>query len=157
MQPHAPYIGDKAKKVRKSFVKKGYEFKYWSDLNDLEKNEKTVNNLLGLAMDGLLSSEDLRQVYEENLQIVLEYVSDLLSNIDGKSVLTADHGELLGDGSGSRKWGHSQGLYVEELRKVPWLVIENGPRRETIEESPVQTNQILSKDVDNQLEMLGYK
>lgn len=41
--------------------------------------------------------ETLLEAYRENLDLVLEHVADLVDTLDGKTVVTADHGQLLGD------------------------------------------------------------
>jgi len=66
--------------------------------------------------------ERLRQLYTANLRIVLGYVSKLVEKLNGKIIITADHGELLED----NKIGHPKNSDEFELRTVPWLVIENG-------------------------------
>lgn len=62
----------------------------------------------------------LRNAYMENLRIVLEEVVELLERIPNeKSVITLDHGELLGeDGFYSHQIDHPL------LREVPWLKVE---------------------------------
>lgn len=62
----------------------------------------------------------LRRAYEENLHWVLRYVARLVTEIPGKIVITADHGELLGE----------YGLYfhmdlpLPQLRVVPWFLVK---------------------------------
>jgi hypothetical protein len=46
----------------------------------------------------------------------------MLQSIKGKTVLTADHGELLGERPyicSTAKYGHFYGEWMEELRIVP--------------------------------------
>jgi len=65
--------------------------------------------------------EKLRQAYEENLKIVLSYVAQLLEKLSGKIVVTADHGELLGE---EGVYGHPVGHHVRPLMEVPWFEVE---------------------------------
>lgn len=63
----------------------------------------------------------LKEAYQKNLRIVLREIQstiDKLSNL--KIVITSDHGELLGEYG---LYGH--GFEVPELRKIPWLEVEN--------------------------------
>ncbi len=63
--------------------------------------------------------DKLSRAYMENLKIVLEEVSKLLRYISGRTIVTSDHGELLGeDGFYSHQFDHPL------LREVPWLQIE---------------------------------
>ncbi|MFB6294125.1 MAG: hypothetical protein ABEI97_00035, partial [Candidatus Nanohaloarchaea archaeon] len=62
----------------------------------------------------------VRQLYQKNLERVMEPVKELLDNLEGKSVVTSDHGNMLGDRSFPipvREWGHPGGLYLEPLLK----------------------------------------
>lgn len=63
----------------------------------------------------------LRKSYEENLHLVLEEVVKLVERVPGDIVVTADHGEFLGE----------DGLYSHQpwsdspiLREVPWFRVE---------------------------------
>ena len=63
----------------------------------------------------------LRQAYRDNLIYVLEEgVKPLLEHTDFEIVITADHGELLGEGG---KLEHEDGVDTPELREVPWLEV----------------------------------
>jgi len=72
----------------------------------------------------------LREAYEENLITVLEYVAELSREIlhadpSSKIVITADHGELLGE---DRKYAHPYGSRDPILVEVPWFKIKNVKR-----------------------------
>ncbi|RJT04120.1 hypothetical protein [Halococcus sp. IIIV-5B] len=82
----------------------------------------------------------LWRAFRENLDAVLPHVDDLLKTLDGRTVVTADHGQMIGERSFPipfREYGHPPGIYTHELLTVPWLVSTNGPRRETFAEEPV--------------------
>lgn len=64
--------------------------------------------------------EKLREAYMKNLEKALESVSDLMPRLYGNVVMTADHGESLGE-NGS--YGHGARLSNPELREVPWFEI----------------------------------
>lgn len=106
------------------------------------------------------SAADLRTAYKANLELALSAVNDLMSTLDGKTVITSDHGELLGERIAPlpmRAWGHPHGTYVDELIEVPWLVHENGARRNIVAEAPVsQSAQIERRTVEERLQDLGY-
>jgi hypothetical protein len=65
--------------------------------------------------------DGLREAYAANLVAVLKQVSTLLKYVEGVVVITADHGELLGEGGCYSHWAASTNSYLLE---IPWLVIE---------------------------------
>jgi len=120
MQPHYPFIGGTG---REHFENGSLAF--W---NRVESGEIDA------------SDHVLELAYRENLDIVLPHVEELLAELDGKTVVTADHGQMLGERAGvlpRRYYGHPGGVYHENLVAVPWLVHETGSRRETYPEPPV--------------------
>lgn len=108
-----------------------------------------------------VSDNVLRDAYQENLDIVLNSVSDLLPSLNGRTVVTADHGEMLGERGKPipvRTYGHFEGLYHDELVTVPWLVIDNDERREIVAEEPLtETDEADTEAVNERLRDLGYK
>jgi hypothetical protein len=122
------------------------------------------------ARRGEISAEEMREVYEENLEYVLDCLDPLLDAVSGKIVISGDHGELLGEGvpwwvaslHGRRDnhqqfdFGHYDRMNADELRDVPWLEIDTGSRRE-IESSHPEPADIDIDSIDEQLEALGYR
>lgn len=109
-----------------------------------------------------VSNDVLRQAYVENLERVMPEVRRLLDGFEGKTVVTADHGELLGERCRPvpvEEYGHHAGVYVDELVAVPWHVHETGERRTIVaEESTADHGDALDEDtVDERLRNLGYK
>lgn len=155
MQPHDPYLGETAADIRDSFGEDGYRFRYWADADSVSDDDP--NGLMALATDGQIAPEQMKNVYKENLRIVLRYIEELLSKVGGKSVITSDHGELLGERVGSKRFFHYNEMYVEELRKVPWLVVDSTDRRKVTAETPVSEDTVDKADIDEHLELLGYK
>jgi hypothetical protein len=151
LQPHAPYISQRF--FRGGFPLpftqdgilsgvRGYrDSKVVKKLTDLLgallikakliRNTWELRERLGLPpaspMDAIRRKcgvEGLKEAYQENLQIVLEYVAELCRQITtiskGKIVITADHGELLGE-DGRFSHGSQHRLLLE----VPWFEIES--------------------------------
>jgi hypothetical protein len=113
IQPHIPFIGDT---WQRHFA--DYDGPIWAAKRRGELDA---------------SDELLRDAYRENLELVLPHVADLLTTLEGRTVVTADHGQMIGDRSRPvpmKDYGHPSGLYTPELVEVPWLVHQNGPRRE---------------------------
>lgn len=68
--------------------------------------------------------EGIRKGYEEDLKLILGYTKKIVDKCPHKKiVITADHGERLGDGG---DFGHS-GQHDKEIIEVPWYEI---PARE---------------------------
>lgn len=67
--------------------------------------------------------EILRKAYKENLEIALKHVVDLVNSLSGRIVITADHGEILGENECYGHWSRSSNKFLVE---IPWLVIDKG-------------------------------
>jgi hypothetical protein len=160
MQPHVPYLGDYAEKLRKRVTQKhNVNFAQINHLRGNKISEPKLGNLQDAAELGYITIKELREVYIENIKVVLPYVEKLHSKIGGKTVVTADHGELLGEHKSpvSRdSIGHPGELAVLELRQVPWLVLEHETRRETQHDPPADSTAVSDEQVENTLEALGY-
>jgi hypothetical protein len=141
IQPHHPFIGPTGReKLRFDSIGR-----FW---NRVLTNEISV------------SDQVIRRAYRENLEIALDSVGELLDEIEGKTVVTADHGEMLGESASPipiTEYGHYRGLRTPELTTVPWLTYQTGPRREVTTgetESIEQSGQ--RETVESRLEDLGY-
>ncbi|SFR73468.1 hypothetical protein SAMN04487947_3991 [Halogeometricum rufum] len=104
---------------------------------------------------------DVREAYRENLRYVLEHVQTLVEELDGKTVISSDHGEMLGDRLTPFpvRWvGHPPGIFTDKLTTVPWHVVSNGPRRKITAEPPVENaDEVDMAEVEQNLKDLGYK
>lgn len=141
IQPHHPYIGPTGR-TELQIDSIGH---FWNRVHtgDVEVGER-----------------EIRQAYEENLDIVLDSVETLLAEIKGRTVVTADHGEMLGDRGGPipiTEYGHPTGHRTPELVTVPWLVYERGPRPEITPGRPVSTDRPPNDRIENRLQALGYR
>jgi phosphopantothenate synthetase len=77
----------------------------------------------------------------------------------GKTVITADHGEFLGDCErpiSVRTYRHPEGVYVEGLVKVPWHIYEDGDRTGIVAERPSEGADEFEQ-VEQNLKDLGYR
>lgn len=138
LQPHHPFIGPTGEKY----------------LSHQSNSLMEVFREAGPDVDERL----LRKAYNENLERVLKAVEDLLPELTGKTVVTADHGEMLGDRHEvvpTRDYGHPKAIYNDILVKVPWYVVDTGERKEVIEEE-IREQYIEMEEVDEQLRDLGY-
>ena len=150
-QPHGPLLGPTAEQsVIGPGAKPTHERSFFEDL---QHNIKFAQ----------IPASKHRQAYVETFDLAHDAVKSLLPSLQGRTVISADHGEMLGE----RVWpipfrllSHYQGFYKEPLIKIPWLVHESGERQEIISEDPVDTTHAsqpdLQRTVDDRLQDLGY-
>lgn len=120
----------------------------------------------GFGEDGLktpaVEREIYWQAYVETLERTLPHVEDLIAELVGKSVVTADHGQAIGERLAPfpiRDYGHWRGNYIEELIKVPWLIIESGERKNIVAERSILSTDDSTTDeqiAKQRLQQLGY-
>lgn len=147
MQPHQPFIGPLGEELHNRIEETKFE-----------RTKLKRNYIPSEAVGDLISVTEYRDAYKENLEIVLEYVEELLDELDGKSVITADHGELLGERIlGRRRYGHDHTYESPYLRDVPWFTIESDRRRRIKSEEPIADQRLDSDNLNKHLEALGYK
>jgi hypothetical protein len=163
MQPHAPFISETAiqeyEKIRNQYdvgVKRADLM--FENRPEFENRFKTVSNHVsswyGLRRKGYISQHLLEDLYAENIKLVLEYVRDIIDSVDGKTIITSDHGEFLGENG---RFGHPQSAGGVEVRQVPWFTIENSSRRKITNEPPAGSTKVDADTVSSNLEALGYK
>lgn len=87
---------------------------------------------------------------------MLRYAEKLAKLLNGKTVVSSDHGENLGNPGGifSPKYGHNG--YSPEVRFVLWVEFEYDHRKSLTSELPVNSETVDSETVNQQLEYLGY-
>jgi len=165
MQPHTPYIGEYATKVRKQLLEsEGVAIREGNNLIENAKGYETEKEYLfffDAVKDGHISNNQLKEMYMENLEIVLTYVNDLIDELRGKTVVTADHGELLGDPTAPlpvmMRYKHPRKNYAPELRVVPWLEVNFDSRREVTPDPPKPNDEAPEQMVKEHLKALGYR
>jgi len=104
MQPHYPFI------TEKSSMQGGFS----PELDSKQDKEETPWNM---AEKGEMSRGKVWKGFKENLEYVLPFVEELNQELEGKTVVTADHGNLVGENG---CYGHPCGSNAKGLRKVPW-------------------------------------
>jgi hypothetical protein len=135
LQPHNPYLGPA-----------GANFEYHSSLH------RTVTR-------SPVTEATLREAYRENLDIVLEEVETLIEELPGKTIVTSDHGELMGEREFPfpvKRYGHPRGIYVAELVEVPWLAYHNGERRDVVAERSGSEVEYDEENLKDHLRDIGY-
>lgn len=143
IQPHYPFIGETGRNMNHGTMKG----------NGLLYEERDSETVWELLENGELDSDKIWKAYTENLQITIPYVLDLIDNLEGKSIVTSDHGNSFG------KWGiygHPPNEYTSELVKVPWHVFDSNARKEIHSEKPLNIKK-KHDSVEKRLTDLGYK
>jgi hypothetical protein len=140
LQPHHPFLGEHGRKL---FTEQS-------------------SSLIEVVADAQsrASRADVREAYRENLELVVPEVAELLSSLQGKTVVTSDHGEMLGerhDYVPMRDYGHYRGIFNRVTIEVPWLVSERGHRKEISAEPAVEREPRDMSDLNERLRDLGYR
>jgi hypothetical protein len=99
MQPHHPFVGG-------DLVVTGFNI----------LGEEHKENEWSMAEMGKLSHEEVKESYKQNLEFVMPHVEELCEKLDGKTVITSDHGNLVGENG---LYGHPSNSEAQALRKVP--------------------------------------
>jgi hypothetical protein len=94
------------------------------------------------------------QAYTENLEYVFPFVDDIVEAVPGKTVITADHGQVHATGIADKLGlgGHKPRLRLPELVEVPWAVLD----RERREIQRGETGEAKGEQVQDRLKDLGY-
>jgi hypothetical protein len=152
MQPHFPPLGPTGKQIKCDINLSGFH---------PDGRELDGTRLMDAVAAGTVSPVTSRRAYRENLYIVLNEVEKLLEEIDGKSVLTSDHGEMFGErpypfmGKLYEHHNHPKNLNV---CKVPWFTIAGNTERRLVQkDTPVTESRVPGEDIEQQLDALGYK
>lgn len=149
MQPHFPFLGETGTDIPGGFGRN-------MDDIDPERSHPWFDKLWG----GGVNRELLLKAYYENHKYVVPYVEELLDGLNGKSIITADHANLVGERGFPipiRLYGHPGGLYHPDLTTVPWIEVGGEDTRRTIcSDPPVESDQLHDETVKQRLESLGY-
>lgn len=142
MQPHYPFIGSEFN-IDKMVSDFGGRF--W---------QRRFNGKIDLPASAIW------EAYIGNLEHTLPHIQRLISKLQGKSVVTADHGNMIGDRARPipiQEWGHPTGIYTKELVEVPWFIVEGYQRKHIEEEPPIgELNEVDREIVGQRLRDLGY-
>ncbi|WP_336327556.1 hypothetical protein [Halovenus sp. HT40] len=142
MQPHAPYLS-RGQGGKLGQIKEGINRQAESDGEGgvVSKIGNTVRPKLEKSLEGSSFAQKAglwlemdpvelvrggtRQTgleyHEQNLRIALEEIVDLIEELDGDVIVTADHGEAFGE---EGVWEHHIETYIPPLMEVPWLEVD---------------------------------
>lgn len=149
MQPHYPFLGPTAETLpdHRTFTGGG------------RVTTDGADSIWELLRRGEVSKAAVWRAYAETLDVVLPVARSLIEDLDGKSVLTADHGNAFGERAlpiPIRTYGHQRGNHIRAMSEVPWITFDGGNRR-TIESGSLHDDGVISTDVvEDRLKHLGY-
>ena len=146
MQPHYPFIGPTGQKLATHATFTG------------GLKEREYLSVWELLSSGKISVEKVRLAYEENLDIVTDEVKQLVQRLDGKTVITSDHGNLLGERVSPiplKLYGHPPNLPAKGLIEVPLIELPYESRRKLLSDPPKRPHSDTGH-VESRLEDLGY-
>jgi len=158
MQPHVPYIGEiRLEEVGDTELQIESAASHELDADTiLDHENKSTYDLLELLENDQISDGKLKTVYRSNLEYVFENVIQLVRRLDCPVIITADHGEHLGE----------KGKYLHEedstlIRQVPWFTVsedEIGTQSDQPfnYQGDVEPATDVTKDIEDRLESLGY-
>lgn len=142
MQPHEPY------RSRPNWVSGDHKL-----LENMvtDGESKAGRSIWPKLQKGEIPMEEFWEVYKDNLRWVLDDVTErLLPNVQGRVVLTADHGNALGEWG---EWHHPPGAIGPSVRRVPWVTID-ATDTESIQPD-IETGES-DAGAEEQLKALGY-
>lgn len=154
MQPHHPFIGETKIEDDAGFV--------GAIAKSTDEEVPDVEFVWEKLRAGKLDKERVWQAYRDNLTFVLEEVEGFLQDIDGKTVVTSDHGNAFGERASpfpTRVYGHGDRLRIPALIEVPWYVPKYDSRREIVSGGKSEQGEESTQeaDIEERLTALGYK
>jgi hypothetical protein len=144
VQPHQPFIGKGSSRMENMKVSSFEDLNsggkrsllpdfisenlpdMWSRVEESETAMKiglmghlNLRELLNVVLND--TEEELKNYHEENMRLALDEARKLVEDLDGKVIVTSDHGEAFGE---EGVWGHHIETHIDPLVHVPWLKVE---------------------------------
>lgn len=142
MQPHYPFISNRTDIT-------GRGMRWDVTYGEIEDDGLALWDqfLYGIRND----VDRVREAYDSNLKFVWKEVERVMNNVDGAVIVTADHGNAMGE---FKMWGHKPGMLHPKMRRVPWAEFECEDLGNEVE---VEEETEVTDSVSERLEDLGYK
>ena len=142
LQPHYPFI---------NYPELRYGSFGMTDQIDVTSAKEGANHVWTALDKGYVDEETVWEAYQDNLNLVMNSVNKILEKVDGRVVITSDHGNLVGEKDASfgiPLYGHPPHIYQENLRTVPWAVSDSGSEERGL---------AVDDKIEYRLKSLGYK
>lgn len=153
MQPHWPFVGHDLTDEVVGFG----ATRVRADESLADEVDDDEANLWDLVEAGKIDADRARRAFEDNLRIALPDALAVAREVDGKAVVTADHGNAIGEFAWPfpvRIYGHPPGVRMRSLVEVPWLEFDLEERREIRTGTTRRTE--YDDDAEERLRALGY-
>ncbi|MFX1279835.1 MAG: sulfatase-like hydrolase/transferase [Promethearchaeota archaeon] len=147
MQPHFPYIGysfgaEATQRLRNSVCSEEIQKK---------KKNKPLNRkifaLYSVDFYRIISRKDHFELYKRNLIKTFPYLKKLINSLPGRTIITADHGESIGNMIHPllpiRLYGHNKQFKNRVLNNVPWFIIEPEDKEPIVNQELIEKVKIL--------------
>jgi len=161
MQPHVPFIGETRLETPESTMD-GFRNMVLDEPADVAFGDSVWEAL----QTGALEPELFWEAYRDNLIRVLDVAMPLARELPGKTVITADHGNALGERAWPlpfRMYFHPSKVRMPVLNDVPWFVPPYSGRKSIVagEEADVEVDvddaDEEAETVEARLAALGYR
>lgn len=149
MQPHHPFVR------REETQYGGWQRDYEGSEGDWKR---PIHVWDALEM-GLIDRETVWEAYADNLEYVMPHVERLVDELPGRSVITSDHGNFLGERVWPvpiRLYGHTTGVRHPAVNRVPWGIVNDEEAREVINDGVNPVTERADKVTKQRLKQLGY-
>lgn len=149
MQPHRPFVEADELQFEGWHPKWHYE----------EKNVDGIRHPFHALEAGVADYETVWNAYKDNLEYVIDDALSLAEQLDGKTVITSDHGNMMGERAFPipiKMYAHPRGIRESELVEVPWAVVESGERRDIVDGGTTATEDYETEEMEQRLADLGY-
>jgi hypothetical protein len=154
VQPHLPFVKT-PELIFRTHWRPEIDFK-----NDEDAPEKEPPRSVWEALEmGVVDREAVWDGYKQNLAYGFENAMDLVEELPGRTVITSDHGNLLGERgllTPISIYAHPQDLRSPEHVKVPWAVFEGDERRDVVDEGAKSQPATNNEEIKARLHDLGY-
>lgn len=144
-QPHAPYIGEV--RLRADEVEADA-----SEQSKVESRTDSLRNIYEKIENGDIPDGRLIDAYESNLNRVMLATKTLIRNTNKRTVITSDHGELLGEDNRYLHGGFPHPILCE----LPWFEVQGVKGKTNEDKVDLEEDGRPKKAIQEQLRDLGY-
>lgn len=138
MSPHAPHIGTTSNDFRDAFGADGFP------------------GMFNLYYRDMISQDILKKSYIDSIRSVESEAQQLTEHLHGKTVVSSDHGENLGEVQhGIMQLQH--GNPTPECRFVPWLEVDSEERKTITVDPPSKSDRVSQQELNSRLSALGIR
>lgn len=149
IQPHHPFVGDE-----EAAAYSGWDVRHLVT----DDHPRHPHDPFEAYSMGLLDRDALWEAYADTLSLVLDHALALARDLPGRTVVTSDHGNMVGE----RGWpvptpvyGHHPRLRYPELVDVPWAVVD-ADDRPRVADGATEDEAVARERVRGRLRQLGY-